>query len=129
MKRILMFLCGLAIALNAQIKQKDVDPSVIREDMQIIDVRTPAEWKETGTIKNAYKVSFTKDDKKTPNPNFFKEVKATKIDLNKPVYVICKSGKRGEKAAEALEKNGVKDVTNLKGGMDKLIADGYKTEK
>lgn len=129
MKKALIFLCGLAIALNAQIKQKDVDPSVIKEDMQIIDVRTPAEWQETGTIKNVYKVSFTKDDKKTPNPNFFEELKATKIDLNKPVYVICKSGKRGEKAADVLDKKGVKDVTNLKGGMDKLIADGYKTEK
>lgn len=129
MKKILIFLFAAIISLNAGVKQLDMEPSNITEDMQIIDTRTPAEWKDTGTIKGAYKISLTKDDRKTIDENFIEKVKASGINLSRPIYVICKSGRRGEMAAKLLQENGINDVTNLKGGMDKLISHGYKTVK
>lgn len=129
MKKILVFIFGLTICLNAEVKQVDMEPSNIKEDMQIIDTRTPSEREKTGTIKGAYKIPLTKDDKKTINEDFVKQVKNSGINTSEPIYVICKSGKKGEIAANLLYESGIKDVTNLKGGMDKLISHGYKTVK
>lgn len=129
MKKIIFLAVSAFVIANADVSTINVDLSLITKDKQIIDIRTPAEWENTGTIDSAYKISFTKDDKITPNENFLQEISKSGIDTNKTVYIICQSGKRGAKASKFLSDNGFKDVVNLDGGMKELIQEGFKPTK
>lgn len=73
---------------------------------QLLDVRTPAEWKK-GKVATATCVDFM-------NNNFKKN--AAKLDKSKPVFVYCASGGRSVKASEILQNAGFKQVYNLTGG-------------
>lgn len=70
-----------------------------------IDVREPEEWAE-GTIPGVQRVSLG-------------EVPAQLAhwDKSKSYVMICRSGNRSGKAAQALDNAGFTDVTNFKGGM------------
>lgn len=93
---------------------------------QLIDIRTPYEWSETGIIKGAKLVYFYDDDR-IFNPKFLDEILAH-VDTNKPVALICRRGVRSLMGAEILASSGLfKEIINLSGGMSKLIDDGYET--
>lgn len=87
-----------------------LSPSEFKEkskDYQIIDVRTPAEFKE-GFIEGAKNINL-KDD------NFAKEI--TYLDKDKPVYIYCRSGYRSGIAAKKMIDLGFKEVYDLQGGI------------
>jgi len=73
----------------------------------IIDVRTPKEF-ESGHIKEALNINFM--------DNGFLEQMA-KLNMDKPVYLYCRSGKRSAAAAKKLKDLGFKDVSDLEGGI------------
>ena len=75
---------------------------------QLLDVRTPEEFK-SGHINNAINMDWYEDD-------FAK--KAAKYDKSKPVFVYCKAGVRGKKAATKLAELGFAKIYNLEGGID-----------
>jgi len=79
---------------------------IVGAKVQLIDVRTPKEYKE-GFIKDAVLMNFFADD-------FKKNI--TQLNTEKPVYVYCKSGGRSGKTAKMLKKIGFKTVYDLKGG-------------
>lgn len=124
MKKIFLSLALCASFVLAEVKNIDIDADVL-ENYQVIDVRKPSEWVQTGTIKNAIKISFYNEDDSV-NENFVEEVK--KISSDKPIAIVCRSGSRSAKASALLDQNGV-EVTNLKGGMNALLSQGYKTSK
>jgi len=76
-------------------------------EKQIIDVRTPEEFK-SGHLHGALNINFYDED--------FSE-QLQKLDKDKPVLVYCRSGKRSGKAAEQLQKLGFKTIFDLKGGI------------
>jgi hypothetical protein len=88
---------------------------------QIIDVRTPAEWQETGVIKGAKLVTLIDDEQK-----FQEALKEAGVDLTKPVAFVCRSGRRSMHAAQLVDSDG-RDVASLDGGMSELIKKGFKT--
>lgn len=51
------------------------------------------------------------------------------LDPAMPVVVICKSGKRAEKAAQILDAHGFKQVTIVEGGTDAWVAAGLPVER
>jgi rhodanese-related sulfurtransferase len=80
-----------------------------KEDIQLVDVRTPEEIKQ-GFIATAKFANFFDDD-------FY--IKAAKqLDQSKPVYLYCRSGSRSAKSAKKLQKQGYK-VYNVLGGYNK----------
>ncbi len=81
------------------------------EAIQLVDVRTPAEWQK-GTIKGAMRINVLGDD-------FVAELEKS-VSKEKPVYVYCRSGRRSMKAAKILAKKGYK-VYNLIGGYKAWI--------
>ncbi|WP_338733512.1 rhodanese-like domain-containing protein [Mangrovimonas cancribranchiae] len=83
---------------KAQIEHKKV---------QLIDVRTPREFK-SGCIKKAKNIDFF-------SGAFNKE--CLKLDKGKPVYVYCRSGNRSRKAANKLAKMGFTKIYDLNGGI------------
>lgn len=114
---------GLA---NAEIKIVDATPKSISEYKQIIDVRTPDEWRETGIVQGALTIDIVGNKQK------FAEEVLSKIDPSKPVALICRTGRRSTYAAgfleEELAKRGVKlEIVNLNGGINALLKQGYRT--
>jgi rhodanese-related sulfurtransferase len=85
-----------------------------RESVELIDVRTPAEFGEV----HAQIARNIPLDKLYPN-----ELKESRKDAHdKPLYVICKSGARGEKALKQLSAAGFPHVVNVEGGTDAWVA-------
>ncbi|EAI9065767.1 rhodanese-like domain-containing protein [Campylobacter lari] len=124
MKKIFLSLALCVSFVLAEVKNIDINADIL-ENYQVIDVRKPSEWAQTGTIKNAIKISFYNEDGSV-NKNFVEEIK--KISSNKPIAIVCRSGSRSVKASALLDQNGI-EVTNLKGGMNALLSQGYETSK
>lgn len=76
-------------------------------EIQLIDVRTPKEYKE-GHIGNAENIDFLAND-------FTEKIKT--LDKSKPVYIYCKSGNRSGKATKALYDAGFNTIYDLEGGI------------
>ena len=82
-------------------------------DFQVIDVREPYEWNdELGHIKEA-----------TLIPAGLLSQKMSQLDKNKPILVVCRSGRRSANASQILGSQGYQ-VFNLNGGMIKWNASG-----
>lgn len=109
---VMFFATSMAMAKYISV---DIDKSVMSDNsIQIIDIRTPNEWKQ-GVLKGAILVNLT-DNNGEFNEKFLENIKE-KIDPNKKIAIICRSGARSLRASELLVQNGYKDVINLSGGM------------
>ncbi|MGO2101579.1 MAG: rhodanese-like domain-containing protein [Psychroflexus halocasei] len=112
---------GLLSEIQAQEKHEILSPQEFcdkmkSDDVQIIDVRTPKEYKN-GHIKNSTLINFFDDD--------FKE-QLSKLPEDKEILVYCRSGNRSGKTYKILENLGYKNVYDLKGGM--LLWEKAKTD-
>lgn len=76
------------------------------KDYYIIDVRSKKEFEE-GHLNGAINI-----------PSFNIKRNINKIDTNKKILVYCQSGERSKKALKTIEDYGIKNVYNLKGGLD-----------
>jgi rhodanese-related sulfurtransferase len=109
---VMFFATSMAMAKYISV---DIDKSVMSDNsIQIIDIRTPNEWKQ-GVLKGAILVNLT-DNNGEFNEKFLENIKE-KVDPNKKIAIICRSGVRSLRASELLVQNGYKDVINLSGGM------------
>ncbi|MCK8480167.1 rhodanese-like domain-containing protein [Psychroserpens algicola] len=79
------------------------------EDIQLVDVRTPAEHK-SGYIEHAQNIDLT-------SPTFDEDI--IKLDKTKPVVVYCKSGGRSAKCSKKLKEAGFVKIYDLEGGLEK----------
>lgn len=77
------------------------------ERVELIDVRTPVEFQEVH-VTFAKNVPLNQLD----SEKFLRE----RVDGNKPLYVICRSGSRGKIACEKILAAGCADVVNVDGG-------------
>lgn len=108
------------VAAQNEIKQISVEPAqtaVKAENAQFIDVRTPEE----------YAGGHAPTTLNLPLDNL--ENSLSKLDKDKPVYVICQTGRRSQKGAEILQKAGFTDIYNISGGTGEWIKAGLPTEK
>ena len=96
----------------------DFEKGVQAKGAQVVDVRTPQEFKE-GYIPGAVNADWQNEKQ------FAAQVK--KLDKTAPVYLYCLSGVRSGKAADWLAANGFKEVINLEGGFNAWKAAGKKT--
>ncbi|CAD7288526.1 rhodanese-like domain-containing protein [Campylobacter suis] len=120
MKKTLLFSACCAVGAFAQINVLPATPANIEKFEQIVDIRTPAEWRDTGIINGAKTIVFSKDKEK------FIEAIKEQVDITKPFAIICRSGGRTASAAQMLDEADM-NVTNLDGGMNLLIKSGYMT--
>lgn len=74
---------------------------------QLVDVREPSEWAQTGVIAEAKLVSLGDLEKRAPD----------ELAKDKPVYVICRSGNRSRAGAETLLGLGYQEVYSVDGGI------------
>mgnify|MGYP002639224039 CR=1 FL=1 len=87
----------------------DYKEVVVGKDVQLVDVRTPQEYKE-GFIDDAINIDYM-------NPKSFNE-EFTKLDKNKPLYIYCRSGNRSQKSVPLLKELGFTEIYDLKGGYN-----------
>jgi rhodanese-related sulfurtransferase len=78
------------------------------EEVQLIDVRTPAEFAD-GHLKNAKNIDFY-------SPNFDLQIEA--LDKSIPVILYCKSGRRSAKCASKFNSKGFTYIYDLEGGIN-----------
>jgi rhodanese-related sulfurtransferase len=114
MKSIIKLLLFVLLSKTGIAQQKSVLPvndfekAVQVKNVQLVDVRTPQEYKE-GYIAGAINADWQNEKQ------FTAQVK--NLDKNTPVYVYCLSGVRSGKAADWFAANGFKSIINLDGGI------------
>lgn len=95
--------------LHSQLEEKT--------DLQLVDVRRPAEYK-TGHTPKALNIQLA---------NLEKEL--SKLKAEKPTAIICASGYRSSIAASILARQGFNKLYNVVGGTSAWINAGYQTEQ
>ena len=128
MKRILIIIAILASSLYAQLQNIAVTESFLNKhkNLKIIDIRTPPEWKETGIIKGSHTIMFF-DERGGYNIKKFISAVNKIIKKGETFAIICRTGSRTATIAPYLSDKLKLNVINLKGGITKLIREGYKT--
>ncbi|WP_237587210.1 rhodanese-like domain-containing protein [Polaribacter sargassicola] len=109
------------INCNAQeeiktISTKELKILLSKENVQLLDVRTPIETK-FGYIESALFINYFNSD--------FVEQAVNKLDKEKPVYVYCRSGKRSAKASKLLKEKGF-NVFDVLGGYNQWTKENQK---
>ncbi len=107
-------------AIVVDVNVEEFQQLISQKGVQLIDVRTPAEFKE-GYIKNAILIDYMAAD--------FKEKAFEGLDKSKPVLVYCASGGRSAKSAKIYKEAGFTKVYNLLGGFRAWSAKGLNIEK
>jgi len=107
----LAFLLPILWSATLPGEPKEMEPIQLRTYMrknpgtQLIDVRT-SEERQRGKISRSKhipvgEISSARD----------------RLNMEKPVITYCRSGRRGQTAAEILDKMGFREVYNLRGGI------------
>ena len=88
-----------------------------KEEVTLIDVREPNEWKEEGTVEGAKRIFFADLPKNMDS-----------LLKDNPIALTCSVGNRSSVAASILQRAGFKNVSNVLGGMTAWNNQGYPTE-
>ncbi len=126
MKKIVVGLLLTATMLMAELQHVWATPSFTDKNMKIIDIRTPAEWKETGIVKDSYTIMFFDEKGNFSVENFLMQLNMA-VKKDEQFALICRVGSRTGMVAEFLSEKLGYNVVNLKGGIMKMIHEGYKT--
>lgn len=110
---------SIAEEIEVLTPQEFHDALAAKKDVLLVDVRTPKEFAE-GHLSGALNIDVLE-------PDFITEVE--KLDINKPIYVYCRSGKRSAKAALILKDFGFKEIADMKGGFLQWESDGLQKEE
>jgi rhodanese-related sulfurtransferase len=126
MKKIILSFLFLSAMAMAELTQVWSTPGFGDKGIKIIDIRTPAEWKETGIVDGSYTIMFFDEKGDFNLENFLRHLDMA-VKKDEQFALICRVGSRTGMVAEFLsDKLGYK-VINLKGGIMKMIHEGYKT--
>ncbi|TWT32765.1 Inner membrane protein YgaP [Blastopirellula retiformator] len=89
--------------------------------IELIDVRTPAEFREVhaSAARNTPLESLDVDS----------VVKSRRLDAGEPLYVICRSGKRADQACRKFVAAGYENVVNIEGGTNAWEAANLPVER
>ena len=115
-----LYMKGYILANFEKVSPKEAYEMIKNEeDIVVLDVRTPEEYKNDGHIKNAILIPLSE------LPNKVEELKKFK---NKKFLVYCRSGNRSVAASRFLSNLGFK-VYNLNGGIIAWKEAGLPVEK
>ena len=101
---------------TAVLSPDDFEVKALKADVQLVDVRTPDEYR-AGHITNAKNINFYAAD--------FKD-QMEKLDKSKTIAVYCGVGGRSGKASTILTELGFKMIYDLQGGISAWKAKGKK---
>ena len=87
-------------------------------DALLVDCRSEIEFFYVGHPAGAVHVAWHEAPDWEVNPNFAREVLQEAKDKDRPILLICRSGKRTLDAGRALEEAGFADITNVLHGFE-----------
>ena len=124
----LLALCLLVSIACARAEVVHVDSAelgrLIAAGVPVIDIRTAAEWHETGLVAGSHALTFF-DEKGGSNPAAWLAHARRIAPPGAPVVLICRSGNRTEQVSRFLsEKAGYAKVYNVKDGIREWIRQG-----
>ncbi|HSK30549.1 MAG TPA: MBL fold metallo-hydrolase, partial [Candidatus Limnocylindria bacterium] len=109
---------GFPVDSIEQVTVAQLKEQIARGDLQIVDVRRPAEY-VNGHVPNAFNAPLATLDKSLgPLP----------LEKDKQTAVICAGGYRSSAAASLLEKQGFSNLLNVSGGTGAWVQAGYPVE-
>lgn len=109
---------GLPVDAIEQISVAQLQEQMASNDLQIVDVRRPAEY-VNGHVPHAFNAPLASLDKSLgPLP----------LEKDKLTAVICAGGYRSSAAASLLQKQGFSNLLNVSGGTGAWINAGYPVE-
>ena len=132
MKKIFVTLTILSVTLFAEFKTIDVSEfeKLQKEGLLLIDIRTAPEWKETGIIAGAKKITFFSERGEPLLADWFFEVGHLIKDRKTPFLIYCAHASRSHELGKGLENMGFEHVYELKDGIENgWIKAGKKTVK
>ena len=109
---------GLPVNTLPQVSVAELNDRIANDDMQIVDVRRPAEY-ETGHVPHA---------QNAPLASLDKSLGPLKLEKDKLTAVICAGGYRSSAAASLLQQQGFSNLINVSGGTGAWVNAGYPTE-
>tara|TARA_R110000868_G_scaffold212645_3_gene462523 strand:- start:1455 stop:1853 length:399 start_codon:yes stop_codon:yes gene_type:complete len=113
---VFVFSCQTAPDKNiTRVTPKEFNAFLEDKTIQLIDVRTPKEFKEEH-IENAININFFDEDFSN---------KINKLNKEQPVYIYCRSGKRSGKSAAEFKKAGFTQIYDLEGGLLNWKSEGF----
>jgi len=127
MKNIVIGLLLLANLAFAQVINFPISKNIVNSGIKIIDIRTKAEWLQTGIIKGSKTITFFDELGRYDVPKFLKALNAY-VKPGEKFALLCRTGHRTKVVAAFLGKNGYK-VIDLLGGVNALAKDNYKFVK
>jgi rhodanese-related sulfurtransferase len=130
LKKLLLILTISAITAFAykNIENSDVE-QLVADGAIIVDVRLDEEWRESGVLPKSLLVTYFDKTYKPMMKEFLSAVKASAPDKSRPIIVVCRTGQRSITASQALDKEGYKNVYNLKYGVMGWLYERRKLNK
>ncbi|RHZ93924.1 rhodanese-like domain-containing protein [Cereibacter sphaeroides] len=124
MKRLLMLLAAaLPMASDARagdpVSAAPSAPELLAGEALVVDIREPAEWRETGVLPTA--VLFTYRDA----AGFLARIEP-QLKPGQPIALLCRSGRRSAAAAAAIAARTDHPVIDVAGGLGRLVREGYQ---
>ena len=120
MKKILLLISLLTMGLFADFKTIEVTEfkKLQKEGVSVIDIRTEGEWKETGIIEGAHKITFFSEQGQALLADFFFELGLLVEDKTTPFIIYCAHASRTASLGQGLMQMGFENVYELKGGIE-----------
>lgn len=109
---------GLPLGAIEQVSVDQLKEQIANEDLQIVDVRRPAEY-SNGHVPRALNAPLSALDR---------TVAQLALRKDKPTAVICAGGYRSSAAASLLQQQGFTNLINVAGGTGAWINAGYPVE-
>lgn len=126
---LLITLLVFSQSLFAEVVQIDNEKlkQLMSDGVTVIDVRTPAEWKQSGIVKGSHTIMFF-DEKRQPQTEQWMQQTAELISPDKELILICRSGNRSGMIANYLSKqHQFVRVYNVERGIIGWIREDNKT--
>ncbi|HHB93816.1 MAG TPA: rhodanese-like domain-containing protein [Campylobacterales bacterium] len=126
MKKTLLGVLLLGSSLFAEVTNVTVTPKFVNSTkLKIIDIRTKSEWRETGVVKDSYPLTFFNEKGNYDIDGFLNSLNKI-VKKDEKFALICRTGSRTGMVSNFLGNKLNYHVVNLKGGIMKLMREGYK---
>jgi rhodanese-related sulfurtransferase len=101
-----------------------------KQGVVIIDIRTPEEWQDVGTVPNSERIMFYDQDRKPLVKEFMAEFEKVVADKDQPFILVCRTGSRTGRVTKFLDQQmGYTQGAHLAKGMKKWVAEKREVEK
>lgn len=114
---IVMWYLSPGLPAAARLRPEQVKQALAAGGVQLIDVRTPGEFKE----------AHMAGAKLIPLQEL--AARAAEIDKSKPAILVCRSGNRSGQAYKMLKAQGYEQLSHLEGGISRWVAEGQPVQR